>query len=218
MGPSFPRLWSFGKSLIPESFFPGSKPPGDFLWNIPGIIPGSHFAPKLFPFPLSVSHGHPWKRPLPQPPRGCLCSGGQSRAVFQQNPWDLPSLSITSQLPSQQIPGNLFSSDSTLGHSSRSQETLPKNPRASPFPLFPGWGFSLAPGTFILPSTFPRLGAGIPGMSLERSGLVSSKTISVAEPIPGMPPVPLETLLFRGEFFPVFLGWPGSAHGAVPCR
>lgn len=146
-----------------------------------------------------MSYGHPWKRPLPLHPWVPLL-WGQSRAVAQHNPWDLPSLSTTSQSPSQQIPGNLLRfllHPGTLKQ--KPGDASPKTPGYLPSHFLLGWGFSLAPGTLIIPSTFPRLGIGIPGMQLEHSGSISRKTILAGQPIPGMLLMPLEICCSEGN-------------------
>lgn len=76
---------------------------------------------------------------------------------------------------------------------------FPKTPGYLPSHFLLGWGFSLAPGTLIIPSTFPRLGIGIPGMQLEHSGSISRKTILAGQPIPGMLLMPLEICCSEGN-------------------
>lgn len=126
-------------------------------------------------FALSVSHGHPGPSPLTH---GCRCSGGQSRAVLQHNPWDLPSLSTTSQSPSSTFLGISPGSSSTLGHSSRSQEMLPKKPRAPPFPLFCQVGlFPWLQGHSLFPAPSPGWELGFLGCSWNTPGPISRKPL-----------------------------------------
>ncbi|KAL2295130.1 hypothetical protein Nmel_018283, partial [Mimus melanotis] len=126
-------------------------------------------------FALSVSHGHPGPSPLTH---GCRCSGGQSRAVLQHNPWDLPSLSTTSQSPSSTFLGISPGSSSTLGHSSRSQEMLPKKPRAPPFPLFCQVGlFPWLQGHSLFPALSPGWELGFLGCSWNTPGPISRKPL-----------------------------------------
>lgn len=134
------------------------------------------------------------------------------RAVLQQNPWDLPSLSTTSQLPSQHIPGNLLRFLLHPGTLKQKLGDASQKPRAPPFPLFARLGFFLCSRGVHSSHHLPQTGNWD---SWSAPGSISRKTISGPGPIPRVLPMPLETLLLRGEFFP---DWRLAAPGTEPSR
>lgn len=215
--PSFPGLWSFGKSLIPGSFSQAQS-----LQVVPHCVNpehslGSFWVLSLLPnfFPLSSLHVSwtPQKRPLPPSPMGAFaqgCSPAKSvgfafpghhiPVTFPAHSWESPFLRFLFH------PGTLKQKPGDA-----SQQT-----QGTSLPFLPGWGFSLTPGTFILPSTFPRLQTGIPGMQPgPPQAPLAGKSSGGPGPIPRMLLMPLETLLLRRGFFPDLRM---AAPGAGPSR